>query len=95
MKEKYFKYSLITLIILFGWLIVSGLWSFVNGLLGAFTIYLLVRKQMIYLTEKRKIKKMFAAILILLEVITFVFTPIYLIIWMLIGRIQGIDIDVP
>jgi predicted PurR-regulated permease PerM len=95
MKEKYFKYSLITLIILFGWLIISGLWSFVNGLLGAFTIYLLVRKQMIYLTEKRKIKKMFAAILILLEVIAFVFTPIYLIIWMLIGRIQGIDIDVP
>ena len=94
MREKYFKYSLIALVLFLGYFIINGLWSFVNGLLGAFTVYLLVRKQMIYLTEKRKIRKIFAAILILLEVTALVFVPLYLIVWMLIGRIQGIDIDV-
>jgi len=52
MKEKYFKYSLIGLIALLGWLIMSGLLSFVNGLLAAFTVYVLVNGQMTYLTEK-------------------------------------------
>ncbi|MDR3267439.1 MAG: AI-2E family transporter [Tannerella sp.] len=94
MKEKYFRYSLIALLVTFGWLIFSGLWSFVNGFLGAFTVYILVRNQMIHLTEKRKMNKVIAAILILLEVVAVVFVPIYLIVWMLIGRIQGINIDI-
>ena len=68
MKENYFRYSLIILIIILGWLVISGLWMFVNGLLGAFTVYVLVRGQMNYLTEKRKMKDVFAAILILLEI---------------------------
>ena len=94
MKEQYFRYSLIVLILALGWLIVSGLWTFVNGLLGAFTIYVLVRGQMIYLTEKRKMKDLFAAILILLEVIACVFIPLYLLVWMLVGRIQDINLDI-
>ena len=94
MKEQYFRYSLIVLIFALGWLVVSGLWTFVNGLLGAFTIYVLVRGQMIYLTEKRKMKDLFAAILILLEVIACVFIPLYLLVWMLVGRIQDINLDI-
>ena len=94
MKEQYFRYSLIVLILALGWLVVSGLWTFVNGLLGAFTIYVLVRGQMTYLTEKRKMKDLFAAILILLEVIACVFIPLYLLVWMLVGRIQDINLDI-
>ena len=94
MKEKYFRYSLIILIIVLGWLVISGLWMFVNGLLGAFTIYVLVRGQMNYLTEKRKMKDLFAASLILLEVIACVFVPLYFMVWMLIGRIQDVNVDI-
>jgi predicted PurR-regulated permease PerM len=94
MKEKYFRYSLIALIIFLGWLVVSGLWSFVNGLLGAFTLYVLVRGQMIYLTEKRKMKHVMAAILILLEVFACVVAPVYFLVWLLIGRIQEINVDI-
>ncbi|MDR2292264.1 MAG: AI-2E family transporter [Prevotellaceae bacterium] len=94
MKEKYFRYSLITLIVLFGWMIFNGLWAFVNGLLGAFTVYMLVRNQMIRLTEKRKMNKVIAAILVLLEVAVCLFVPVYLIFSILIGRIQDINIDV-
>ena len=94
MKEKYFKYSLIGLIALLGWLIMSGLWSFVNGLLAAFTVYVLVNGQMTYLTEKRKMKHVFAAILILLEVIACVCVPIYILIWVLVTKIQYVTVDI-
>jgi predicted PurR-regulated permease PerM len=93
MKEKYFKYSLMALIVIFGFLIFSELWSFVNGLLGAFTVYILVRGQMIMLTEKKKMNKTVAAILILFEVATCLLVPVYLMAWMLISRIQYINID--
>ena len=94
MKEKYFSYSLIIIILILGWFIVSGLWTFVNGLLGAFTIYVIVRGQMNYLTEKRKMNNVLSAILILLEVIACAFVPLYFLIWMLIGRIQYINFDI-
>ncbi len=94
MKETYFKYSLITLILVLGWLIVSELWIFVNGLLGALTVYVLVHGQMTYLTEKWKMKSLLAAILIVLEVIACVFVPLYFVIWALVSRIQDINFDV-
>ena len=94
MKEKYFKYSLIALILISGWLIMSGLWSFVNGLLAAFTVYVLVDGQMTYLTEKRKMKNVLAAILILVEVIACVFVPLYFLAWILVARIQDVNVDI-
>ena len=93
-KEKYWKYSLIILIALLGWLIVRELWPFVNGLLGAFTIFVLVRRQMVYLTEKRRMHKMLATSLILMEVITVIVVPVYLMSLTLIGKIQTINMDI-
>jgi len=94
MKEKYFKYSLIALIFLLGWLIINELWPFVTGLLAAFTVYVLVNGQMTYLTEKRKMKNVLAAILILLEVIACVCVPLYILIWALITKIQYVNVDI-
>jgi len=94
MKEKFFRYSLVALIILLGYLIASGLWSFVNGLLGAVTVYVLVRGHMDYLTKQRKMKSVVAAILILVEVIVCVCVPIYMITWALITRIQDVNVDI-
>ena len=94
MKEKYFQYSLVILILFLGWLIVSNLWTFASGLLGAVTIYVLVHGQMTYLTEKRRIKPIFAAIIIILEVIAVVFVPVYFLVWILVGRIQDINLDI-
>ena len=93
-KEKYWKYSLIILILLLGWVIFREMRPFINGLLGAFTIFVLVRRQMVYLTEKRKIHKVLATLLILLEVITIIFVPLYLISLILIGKIQTINMDI-
>lgn len=94
MKENFFKYSLIALIIILGYLIINGLWTFVNGLFGAVTIYILVNGQMNYLMEKRKMKSVFSAILILLEVVACVCVPIYLLVWVLVTRIQDVNLDI-
>jgi predicted PurR-regulated permease PerM len=93
-KEHYWKYSLIALILLLGSLIIAKLWTFVNGLLGAFSIFVLVRRQMVYLTEKIRIKKQLAAILILVEVAMCILVPIYSLVWVLLGKVQGINIDI-
>ncbi len=47
-KEQYWKYSLITIIIGLGIILARQITPFLGGLLGALTIYILVRRQMIY-----------------------------------------------
>ena len=94
MKQNYFKYTLIGLILILGWFIVNGLWMFVNAFFGAFTVFVLVHGQITYLTEKRKMKGMLAAVIILLEVIVCVFVPMYFLVWALVARIQDINLDI-
>lgn len=93
-KENYWKYSLILLIILLGWLIINELWSFINGLLAAFTVFVLVRRQMDYLTQKCRLHKIPATIMILLEVVAIIIVPVYLISLVFIGKIQTINVDI-
>ena len=93
-KEKYWKYSLGILILLLGWVIIKELWMFVNGLLGAFTIFVMVRRQMIYLTEKKKMNHVLATILILFEVAAVITVPLYFMIRALLGKVQNIDMDI-
>ena len=45
-KEQYWKYSLITIIIGLGIILARQITPFLGGLLGALTIYILVRRQM-------------------------------------------------
>ena len=56
-KEQYWKYSLIVIILFMGIIIFRQITPFLGGLLGALTIYILVRGQMRYLVEKRKLKR--------------------------------------
>lgn len=64
-----------------------------SGILGASTIYILVRKQMFTLTEKKKIGKSLAAILILLEAILCFLIPLSVAVWLLIEELQGINLN--
>ena len=82
-KEQYWKYSLITIIIGLGIILFLQITPFLGGLLGALTIYILVRRQMIHLTDKRKMKRSVAATLITTEAILFVL--VFVLYFMLIG----------
>ena len=51
-KEQYWKYSLIIIIFVLGIILFIKFIPFLGGILGAITIYILLRQQMLYLTEK-------------------------------------------
>lgn len=92
-KEQYWKYSLIAIIIGLGIILFRQIIPFLGGLLGALTIYILVRKQMIHLSEKRNMKRSLAAILITGEAILCFLVPLALVVWLLVINLQNINLD--
>ena len=92
-REKYWRYSLFVLLVGLGVTIFVELTPFLGGLLGAATIYVLLRRQMRYLSERRHWRRSAAASLLLAEAIVLFLIPISLIVWMLVVRIQDITLD--
>ena len=93
MREQYWKFSLITFILVLGIILFKEFTPFMGGVLGAFTIYVLLRKQMFYLTEKRKMRPSIAASLLLGETILCFLVPVGVAAWLLISRAQNINLD--
>ena len=92
-KEQYRKYSLITIILGLGLLLFLKMTPFMGGLLGACTIYIMVRDQMLYLTQKKKIRKSVTAIILLIEAILCFLVPLSLAVWLLISKLQTVNVD--
>lgn len=92
-KEQYWKYSLIIIIVILGIILFRQIAPFLGGLLGALTIYILVRPQMIYLSERRKMKRSIAATLITAEAILCFLVPLALVVWLAIINLQNINLD--
>ena len=66
---------------------------FMGGILGACTIYIMVRKQMFYLTQEKHFKKSITAILLLIEAIMCFLVPLSLAVWLLINKLQTVNVD--
>ena len=64
-----------------------------GGILGACTIYIMVRKQMFYLTQEKHFKKSITAILLLIEAIMCFLVPLSLAVWLLINKLQTVNVD--
>jgi len=92
-KEQYWKYSLITIILGLGLLLFLKMTPFMGGILGACTIYIMVRDQMLYLTQKKKIRKSVTAIILLIEAILCFLVPLSLAVWLLISKLQTVNVD--
>lgn len=92
-KELYWKYSLIAIIIGLGIIIFKQIAPFIGGLLGALTIYILVRKQMMYLSDRRKMRRSIAATLITAEAILCFLVPLALVVWLAVVNLQNIKLD--
>lgn len=92
-KEQYRKYSLITIILGLGLLLFLKMTPFMGGILGACTIYIMVRDQMLYLTQKKKIRKSVTAIILLIEAILCFLVPLSLAVWLLISKLQTVNLD--
>ena len=93
LKEQYWKYSLIAIILVLGLILFLKLTPFMGGLLGACTIYIMLRKQMFYLTHKRHFGKGISAVLLLLETILCFLVPLSLVAWLLIHKLQTVNVD--
>lgn len=94
-KDQYLKNSLIIIIIILGGILLYTSLPFLSGLLGACTVYFLVRKQLRHLVKDRGMKPSIAAIIILGEAILCFLIPAFLIIWILVGKITSLDINIP
>lgn len=92
-REKYWQYSLFALIVGLGVTIFVKLTPFLGGLLGAATIYVLLRGQMWYLSERRHWRRSLAASLLMTEAVFLFLIPISLVVWMFVERIQDIALD--
>lgn len=92
-KEQYKKYLLIAIIITLGVILFFELIPFMSGILGAMTIYILLRKQMSFLTEKYKLKKGISASILLLEAILLFLVPLFIIVMILVDKVGTINLD--
>ncbi|MCM1151725.1 MAG: AI-2E family transporter [Alistipes sp.] len=92
-REKYWRYSLFVLIVGLGVTIFVELTPFLGGLLGAATIYVLLRRQMRLLCERRRWRRSAAASLLMAEAVFLFLIPISLVVWMLVVKVQDITLD--
>lgn len=92
-REKYGRYSLYVLIAGLGVTIFVELLPFLGGLLGAVTIYVLLRRQLWLLTERRRWRPSLAATALLGEAVICFLIPITLIGWMVAVKVQSVVVD--
>lgn len=92
-KEQYWRYSLIAIILLLGIVIFRQMLPFLSGLLGACTLYVLLRKPAFFLTERKHWRKWIMAVCLLLGTILFCLIPIALVVWFFIDKIKSVNLD--
>lgn len=93
MKERYWKYSLIAIVLALGVILFIEFIPFFSGILGAFTLYILMRKQMLYLTEKKQIRRSIASLILLGEAVLCFLVPISLLVWLFVDKLQYLSLD--
>lgn len=92
-RERYGRYALFVLIFGLGATIFIELTPFLGGLMGAATLYVLLRGQMVFLTERRRWRPSAAAALLLVEAVLCFLVPLTLVGWMLVVHVQHFAAD--
>ena len=92
-REQYRRYSLFVLIASLGVTVFLCLTPFLSGLLGAATIYVLLRGQMRVLAGRYRWRRSAAAALLTVEAVCCFLVPIALLVWMVVNKVQGVALD--
>lgn len=92
-KEKHWNISLIIILLVLGFVIIFELNMFISGVLGALTLYAMLRKRMFFLTETKKVKAPLASIILIITVILLVLIPFSLFILMVADKISTVHIN--
>lgn len=93
-KDQYLKNVLIIIIIILGGILFYKSLPFLSGLLGACTVYFLVRKHLKRLVNKRGMKPSIAAIVVLIEALLCFLVPSFIAIWLLVGKVASVDVNI-
>lgn len=92
-KLKNYKNILVFLIIFLTVIILKEIRPYVSGILGACTLYIILQSQMIYLVEKKELKKSLASTILTLEALLLFLIPLTVFAWMIISTISDLNID--
>jgi predicted PurR-regulated permease PerM len=82
------QFFFIVILLLLGILLFLQLYSFLPALLGAITLYILMHRWMFYLTEKRKWRNVWTALLLMLGSIIVILLPVGLLANMLSSKLS-------
>lgn len=91
MKERYWRYSLIIFIIGLGILLFRQAQPFMNGILGGFTLFLLLRNPTYAL--QRKINPALAVWIVTIGTLLFILIPVSLFGWAIVNQISNLHFD--
>ena len=89
-RELIWEYALLILIFVLGIVLFRQIQSFISGILGAMTPYILLRKPAFRLTEKTG-RSTLSASIILVCVILFIVIPLSLLVWFIISKLQQVN----
>lgn len=89
-RELIWEYALLILIFGLGIVLFRQIQSFISGILGAMTLYILLRKPAFRLTEKTG-RSTLSASIILVCVILFIVIPLSLLVWFIISKLQQVN----
>lgn len=88
-----YKYILIGFLVLFGFIFFKEGRPFLSGLFGASTLFVMMRNQMAYLTEKRKWNRHLSASLLLIEALLLFLIPLTAFALLVVDTLSGIEFD--
>lgn len=88
-RERLWKYSLILLLFLLGYILFQQLKPYFSGALGALTLYILLRKPAGRLA--RKVNPTFSSSIMVIAVILFIIVPLSLLLWFIISKLQQVN----
>lgn len=91
-RERYFEWTLLGLILIIGSILFFQALPFLNGTLGAITLYILLRRFNIFVIKHTS--KQWSPWIITLLVTFFVMIPLSFAAWYVIDLVQRVDIDV-
>ena len=91
-RELIFEWTLIGLLLILGGLLFVQAMPFLNGTLGAITLYILLRRTNIYLANR--LSPGLAPWILTIAVAVFVVLPFSAAIWYIIELINNLDFDI-
>ncbi|NLC50446.1 MAG: AI-2E family transporter [Bacteroidales bacterium] len=92
-KNPQYKYILIGLLIVLGLIFFKEGRPFLSGLFGASTLFVMIRNQMAYLTEKKKWNRHLSASLLLIEALLVFLIPLTAFALLVVDTLSGIEFD--